>query len=251
MSQTKVLTGDAVELIPSLGKFALVFADPPFNIGAGYANYNDARPDFDSWLLSWINACWEACDGVLCLHGPDDLADQYLYAARVFGMPRVTWIQWHYRFGQCSRTNWIDSRCHCLVFGREQYVWNPDDVLVDSDRVKYGDPRVHDTDRGGKRLPGTVWGVPSDGPHWGRIQGNNAERMPGRPNQLPEKYLERLIRAYTNEGDRVLDPFGGTGTTAVVCRALNRECVTIDIDPDAVDTINERLVRGAVRVRSA
>jgi site-specific DNA-methyltransferase (adenine-specific) len=98
------------------------------------------------------------------------------------------------------------------------------------------------------RLPGTVWGVPSDGQYWGRVQGNNKERSPGHPNQLPEVYLERLIRAYTNPGDKVLDPFGGSGTTAVVAQALGRDCTTIDISMGNCKSIEARLQKGAVRI---
>jgi DNA modification methylase len=102
----------------------------------------------------------------------------------------------------------------------------------------------------GKRLPGTVWGVPSDGSNWGRVQGNNTERRAQHPNQLPEVYLERLIRAYTNPGDRILDPFGGSGTTAVVAKALGRRCDTIEISEGSCLSILERLKAGAVRVRN-
>ncbi len=70
----------------------------------------------------------------------------------------------------------------------------------------------------------------------------------GHPNQLPEVYLERLLRAYTNPGDRVCDPFGGSGTTAVVADALGRDCVTCDISPENCESILERLKLGAIRV---
>ena len=166
-------------------------------------------------------------------------------------MPRIAWINWHFRFGECTRANWINARCHCLIFAKNAatYTWNPDAVLVESDRVKYGDKRIHDSENGGSRLPGTVWGVPSDGPNWGRVQGDNKERVKSCPNQLPEVYLERLILAYTNEGDHVCDPFGGSGTTAVVCQALGRNCVTFDISGANVNEIRRRLKRGSVRVK--
>jgi DNA modification methylase len=80
------------------------------------------------------------------------------------------------------------------------------------------------------------------------VQGNNAERRQGHPNQLPEVYLQRLILAYTNPGDRILDPFGGSGTTAVVADALGRDCVTCDVSEHNVASIRDRLQKGAVRV---
>lgn len=246
---TTILHGDCCEIIPTLGKFDFVFADPPFNIGHKYSGYEDRRDDFTDFTQRWIDVCWQACDGVLALHGPDDLAEAYLIAARRLGMRRIAWVNWHYRFGQCSRSNWIDARCHCLLFAKhDQHTWNPDDVLVESDRVKYGDRRIHDTDNGGKRLPGTVWGCPSDGPFWGRVQGNSSERRPGHPNQLPEVYLARLLLAYTNKGDRVLDPFAGSGTTATVADALGRHCITIDVSAANVESVRQRVRDGAARV---
>ena len=271
----EVLCGDCREVIPKQGLFDLIFCDPPFNIGQAYQGYYDKREptEFEAFTSEWIAACWAALkpNGVLILHGPDDLADMYLFNARLLKMKRRTWINWRYGFGQCSRSNWVDARCHAIVYVKgPDFTWNPDDVLIVSDRVKYGDKRVNETERGGKRLPGTVWGIPSDGvewmlpaewqglydvipgdgKNWGRVVGNSAERVPDRPNQLPEVYLERLIRAYTNPGDRILDPFCGTGTTAVVADALGRDCVTIDVTAEAVFAACERLKRGAVRIKT-
>lgn len=245
-----VLHGDCCELVPTLGKFDFIFADPPFNIGHEYNGYDDRRDDYAEFTAQWIETCWSACDGVMALHGPDDLMELYLGAARRLGMRRIAWVQWHYRFGQCGRSNWIDARCHCLIFAKhEAHTWNPDDVLVESDRASvYGDKRIHDHANGGKRLPGTIWGIPSDGSYWGRVQGTNKERRGDHPNQLPEVYMERLIRAYTNERDLILDPFAGSGTTAVVAEALNRKCVTMDISKPNCESVAERIERGAIRV---
>lgn len=246
--QYTVIHGDCLAVLPTLGQFRLVFADPPFNIGVGYCNYSDKRVDYLDWCLDWIKLCWERTDGVLCLHGPDDLAEIYLYAARQFGMTRISWVNWHYRFGVCQRRNWIGTRCHCLIFARNGYTWNPNAVLVPSDRATvYNDPRVNDSERGGSWLPGTIWGIPSDGPNWGRVQGNNRERRPLHPNQLPEVYLERLILAYTSAGDTVLDSFGGSGTTATVACALSRIPTTIELSQAYCVSIEERIKGGMIR----
>ena len=253
----RVLCGNCLDLIPTLGQFDFIFADPPFNLDHDYIGFKDMLPrgKYVEFTRNWIDVCIGALaqDGVLAMHGNDDLAMLYLHmTAGSNDLQRIAWVNWHYRFGQCGRGNWIDARCHCLIFTnsrKKRYTWNPEDVLVDSDRAAvYGDKRIHDTERGGKRLPGTIWGIPSDGPYWGRVQGNSEERREHSPNQLPEVYLARLIRAYTNPGDRVMDPFGGSGTTVVVCQALGRECVTMDLVPATVDSIKDRLRKGAVRV---
>jgi len=248
--EVAVICGDCREIVPKIGKFDLVFGDPPFNIGQNYLGYIDTRDDYATFTADWVAMCWAACDGVLALHGPDDLVAYYLNAARDLGMRRIAWVNWHYRFGQCRSTNWIDARCHCLIFAKHSsWTWNPDAVLVESDRAsKYADKRITLSPRRGFRVPGTVWGVPSDGEYWGRVQGNSTERRANHPNQLPEVYLERLIRAYTNPGDRVLDPFAGSGTTAVVAQALRRRCVTVDISQASCESVRCRLEKGAVRI---
>jgi DNA modification methylase len=242
----EVLCGNSIKLVPTLGKFDFIFADPPFNIGQ---QYNDSRADFSKFTRRWIEVCWDALRsrGVLALHGNDSLAAMYVRTAARLKMRRVAWVIWHYRFGQCGRSNWINAHCHCLIFAKSRnHTWNAKSVLVPSDRATiYADKRIHETESGGTRVPGTVWGVPSDGRNWGRVQGNNRERRKGHPNQLPEKYLRRLIRAYTNRGDRILDPFGGSGTTAVVAGALKRRCVTIDISEENCDSIRDRIKKGA------
>ena len=244
-----VLQGDCREIVPNLGQFSFIFADPPFNIDQAYVGYDDSDPEFERLLWEAVPRCWTACNGVMALHGPDALVEIYLQIQRSLGMRRIAWVNWHYRFGQCTRSNWIDARCHCLIYAKHNtYTWNPEDVLVESDRVTYGDKRVNETDRGGMRLPGTVFGVPSDGPYWGRVQGTSIERRASSPNQLPERYLERLIRAYTNPGDLVLDPFAGSGTTAAVAAALGRHCVTIDVSEATCAEVRDRVAGGAVRI---
>jgi DNA modification methylase len=63
----------------------------------------------------------------------------------------------------------------------------------------------------------------------------------GYSTQKPEALLRRIILATTDEGDTVLDPFLGSGTTAVVAAKLNREYIGIDINPRAIQITKERL----------
>lgn len=72
------------------------------------------------------------------------------------------------------------------------------------------------------------------------INSQARERL-GYPTQKPVALLERLIRASSNPGDLVLDPFCGCGTTIAAARSLDRQWIGIDIDAFAVDLIRERL----------
>src|SRR5204862_3506926 len=89
------------------------------------------------------------------------------------------------------------------------------------------------------------------GANWGRIQGNNKERRRNHQNQIPEVYLERVLRACSNEGDLVLDPFLGSGTTGTVARALKRRSIGIEYSERNAASAHERIKAGAIRLAPA
>lgn len=62
--------------------------------------------------------------------------------------------------------------------------------------------------------------------------------------EKPETLIEKLIRVHTNEGDIILDPFLGSGTTALVASQLNRNYVGIELDPNYVKIAKDRLNQG-------
>ena len=252
-AEERVLHGDCLNIMPTLPLFDFVFADPPFNIDQGYSEFTDKNPNYAKWTREWLDVAWARTRGVMAVHGPDSLVDILIPWAIERGIlkNRIAWLNWHYQFGQCTSSNWVDGRCHCLVFANnpKRYTWNPDTVRIPSLRAtEYNDHRVNDTENGGKKVPCTVWGIAVDGKYWGRVSGNSEERRKDHPNQLPEVYLARLINAYTNPGDLVLDPFGGSGTTMVVSEALKRICYTIETSQASCASIRERLRKGAVRV---
>ena len=149
--------------------------------------------------------------------------------------------QGDFRFGQCRNSSFIMSKVHALYFCKDPAArtWNPDEVLELSDRASvYGDPRTMAKENNkGMRVPMDVW----YGKYWGRIQGNNKERRHNHQNQIPEVYLERVIRSCSNEGDLVLDPFTGSGTTCTVARALGRRSIGIEYSPTIAESAWERI----------
>lgn len=72
------------------------------------------------------------------------------------------------------------------------------------------------------------------------VQGQSKERT-GYPTQKPLALLERIIRASSNPGDLILDPFCGCATTLVAARRLGRQWAGIDLSPLAIKLVNERI----------
>ncbi len=89
-----------------------------------------------------------------------------------------------------------------------------------------------------EEMPGTRFGNVRD--DISPINSQAQERL-GYPTQKPEALLERLIKASSNEGDTILDPFCGCGTAISVAQRLNRKWIGIDITHLAIGLIKSRL----------
>lgn len=270
----RVYVGDCRELLPRIpeaaaGQVDLVFADPPFNWRRAYDQWRDDMPEREylDFTYDWLDLCITALrpGGALWVNIPDDWAAEvacYL-KGRLDRKPcggkallsLVSWCIWHYRFGQNRTEQFISSKVHVFYFlkagqaadGRGR-TWNPKEVLELSDRrAIYFDPRTESKKDGmpaGHRLPMDVW----YGQYWGRVQGNNKERRGYHDNQLPEAYLERVIRATSNEGDLVMDPFLGSGTTGVVAHALKRRFIGTEFSDANAKSAFERMKAGPIRL---
>jgi site-specific DNA-methyltransferase (adenine-specific) len=261
----RVYVGDCREWLARLpvSAFDLIFADPPFNWKRDYDRHetghawDDARPDRDylDFTYTWLDLACErlAPHASLWVNIPDTWAAEivvHLKHARKLHL--VNWCVWHYRFGQNTRTRFINSKVHALYFMKDpdhpDRRWHPDAVAEVSDRrAIYGDPRTETKKEGwlepGHRVPMDVW----YGQYWGRIQGNNKERRHKHDNQLPEVYLGRVIRACSNEGDLVLDPFLGSGTTGTVARYLKRRFVGVEYSRANAEHAFDRIRNGPYR----
>jgi len=252
---TQVYVGDCRDVLanlPEKGQVDLVFADPPFNWDVPYDQWNDGMPraEYERFTFDWLDRCIEVLSptGSLWVNIPDDTAAEVVVHLKRRGLTMINWCIWHFRFGQHRDTSFIMSKVHVLYFCKEplERTWNPNDILETSDRASiYFDPRTQAKENNkGMRVPMDVW----YGQYWGRIQGNNKERRHHHHNQIPEVYLERVIRACSNEGDLVLDPFLGSGTTSTVARALNRRSIGVEYAQSNADCAWERIMSGPVRL---
>lgn len=256
---TRVYVGDCREVIPTVpecakGQVDLVFADPPFNWNRAYDKWDDRLPDAEylEFTYAWLDACIAALKptGSMWVNIPDTWAAEIVVHLKQSGLSMINWCVWHYRFGQNTSGRFINSKVHALYFAKDpaNRTWNEKEILEPSDRATtYFDPRTFTKSEGdaGMRVPLDVW----YGPYWGRIQGNNKERRPNHDNQLPEVYLERVIRATSNEGDLVMDPFLGSGTTCTVARELRRRSIGVEFSIDNAKSCWERIQNGPLRVR--
>jgi len=234
---TRLYVGDCRDVLASIpecvnSEVDLIFADPPFNWDVPYDGWKDGMPrrEYERFTYDWLDSCINALapHGSLWINIPDDTAAEIVMHLKRRGLTMINWCIWHYRFGQHRESSFISSKVHALYFAKDarNRIWNGNDILELSDRASiYADPRTMSKESNkGMRVPMDVW----YGKYWGRIQGNNKERRHNHHNQIPEVYLERVIKACSNVGGLVLDPFCGSGTTSTVARALGRRSITIE-----------------------
>jgi site-specific DNA-methyltransferase (adenine-specific) len=232
----KLIKGDCLTVIPDLGRFDCVFADPPDNLNLAYGEYGDNLPDtaylaqLEAWFLEstrhapivWFsfNARWTAQFGAIV---SKFLTEDWTYRPCVqvftFGQHNHHWL------GNNHRPLW------CIY--QNDATFHPDAIRVPSWRQLNGDKRADP--RG--RVPGDVF-------DFARVTGNSRQRRRWHPTQLHEELVERVVRFSTPDGGTVLDPFAGTGTTLRVCNRIGRRCVGIEIDSNYCEKIAAELNLG-------
>lgn len=214
----QIVTGDCRKIMARLPAESvdLVFADPPFNVGYSYDEYDDDkdRPTYLRFAAEWVLAAVRllAPTGSMFVAIGDDYVAEYKQLLTEAGLTLRNWIIWHYTFGPHQRKKFGRDHAHILYFTRHpaKFTFNADAIRVKSARQEQGDKRADP--RG--RVPGDVWQFP-------RLPGNARERL-GHPCQMPEAILERIILAASNPDEVVFDPFGGSGTTYAVAKRLGR-----------------------------
>jgi len=185
--------------------------------------------------------------GSLYLHC-DPTASHYLKLIldRIFGARSFrNEIAWSYKGG--GRSKKYFARKHDTIFfytKSNRWTFNYQDILVGRTNRTYftdDDGRRYWLKYGKKYYLKHEGKVPED--WWADIEplhGPYRERL-GYPTQKPLALLERIIRASSNEGEIVLDPFCGCGTALVAAQQLGRRWLGIDISSEAVELTSKRL----------
>jgi len=141
-------------------------------------------------------------------------------------------IIWAYDYGGKSKSRWPAQHDTILVYVKDpdNYYFNSEEV----DREPYMAPGLVTKEKVEKgKLPTDVW--------WHTIVSPTGKEKTGYPTQKPLGILRRIISASTKQGDRVLDFFAGSGTTAHAAWELKREFVVIDQNPESLKVIRQRL----------
>lgn len=240
--RNEIVQGDCISVLAGwdAGSVDLVFADPPYNIGYEYHDYEDRLPydRYVDWSEQWIAACARVLSptGSIYIAIGDEYAAEVRMILRKLGLELRNWIVWHYTFGQNCRQRFNRSHCHIFyaVKDPKQFTFNTKDpkLRVKSARqLQYNDKRANPKGK----LPDDTW-------TFSRVCGTFKERVGWHPCQMPEELLERVIRASSSPGDLVMDPFVGSGTTCAVAQRLGRDYTGAELSAEYVRRAQQRLI---------
>ncbi|MEO1999303.1 MAG: site-specific DNA-methyltransferase [Planctomycetaceae bacterium] len=260
VEQNTVHHGDCIEGMRRLpdGCIDLAFADPPFNIGYEYDEYQDnlESNSYLEWSREWMLEVVRVlkADGTFWLAiGDEYAAELKVLMQKELGLFCRSWVIWYYTFGVNCKNKFSRSHAHLfyMVKDRNQFTFNADDphIRVPSARqLVYGDKRANPSGR----LPDDTWILrPQDVPqsfapdedtwYFPRVNGTFKERKGWHGCQMPEQLLGRIIRACSLPQQTVLDPFAGSGTTLTAAKKLDRTYLGFELSAEYAQHNNERL----------
>ncbi|HJQ25454.1 MAG TPA: DNA methyltransferase [Blastocatellia bacterium] len=250
----ELYVGDATRWLRSLeaASVDLVFADPPYNLSKAEWDSFESQQQYVHWSLEWIEQAARVLKptGTLYVCGFSEiLADLKLPAFRFFQGCR--WLVWHYKNKANLGHDWGRSHESILHFRKsKQFTFNTDDVRIPygNHTLKYPEHPQAETSQYGKaeknrsRLwePHPKGAKPKDVLEIPTTCNGMHEKTP-HPTQKPEELLRKVILASSNPGDLVIDPFLGSGTTAVVAEQLHRRWKACDLSVEYCQWAAERI----------
>lgn len=270
IDKNQVYLGDNVHYLRKLSDESvnMIYLDPPFFTNKKHIGSKEERfYEFDDiWnsmsdYLDYLEIRFQEMKRVLKKDGSifvhiDKSASHYVKTLldSVFGMKNFrSEIIWNYKRWSNSKKGLLNNHQVILFYSKsDEFKFNQiytdysvttnlDQILQERIRDERG-KSVYKTDENGnevigkakKGVPlGDVWDIPFLNP--------KAKERVGYPTQKPILLLERIIELATNEGDIILDPFCGSGTTLVAAKLLNRDFIGIDKSETAVNLSWERL----------
>ena len=247
----RIYHADAFDLFPRIDDASvdLVVCDGPYGVtGNDWDRIADIQ-EFNLNLIRIFSAKLRE-GGVLYLFGKPDCIDFIDYRPFLKLHAKIVWYQpSRLAQGRTGYTNNYDIICY-FIKGVKPDTFNLDEVRVPQlvelehrlrcERVpsvvngRFGKTKFN---HNGKN-PGDVWGDIKQLTYKSR---ELVSREALNTIQKPEKLIERLVKASSNEGDLVLDPFAGVGTCPVVCRNLRRNFIGIERDHRYVEAARRRL----------
>lgn len=236
--ESMVILGDSLQIMKKIksNSINLIFADAPYNIGKNFGNNQDKWESvslYIDWCKQWIDECMRILknDGTMYfMTATQHMAFLDVYVSEKYNV--LSRIVWTYDSSGVQSKKLYGSLYEPILMInkdiKEKYTFNYKDILIEAPTgakrklidYRKDPPQLYNSEK----VPGNVW-------NFNRVR-FKMEEYENHPTQKPELLLERIIKASSNIGDIVLDPFSGSFTTCAVARKLGRYSIGIELNRD-------------------
>lgn len=237
---------EALKKIPA-ESFPLTITSPPYNIGK---EYEECLPlnQYLSWCVEWIQEIYRLTypSGAFWLNlGYTSIPG----SAKAIPIPYLLWdkipfyliqeIVWNYGAGVAGK-KFFSPRNEKILW----YVKDPNNYIFNLDEIRDPNVKYPNQKKNGKikvnplgKNPTDVWSFPKV------TSGKNraSKERTSHPAQFPIAVIDRIVKASSNPGDLILDPFLGSGTTAIAALTLNRSVIGFEIKPEYCEIAAQRI----------
>ena len=255
-----LLQGDMLRVLEQITDLSIdmIFADPPYNLsndgftcqGGRMVSVNKGEwdrskgPEADfEFHKTWITACHRKlrAGGTIWISGTYHSTYQCGVALQLGGWHVLNDIAW---FKPNASPN---LSCRMFTASHESLIWartsKKDKHVFNYEAMKFSSYHDKDVLKKEDKQMRSVWSI--------ALTKKSEKRHGKHPTQKPEALLERVILSSTNEGDIVLDPFCGSGTTGAVAVRHNRRFIGIDMDNEFLEDLTRPRIEDEIRAREA
>lgn len=233
-----IIHGDVLEGLAEIPDESvdLIFADPPYNIGKDFDGLieNWEEEAFLKWCYTWLDECYRVLKPTgtfYLMNSTENMPFLDIWCRKKFFIRSR--IIWSYDSSGVQAKKFFGSMYEpilMLVKDKNRYTFNSEDILVEAKTgakrglidYRKNPPQPYNT----KKVPGNVW-------EFSRVR-FKMEEYENHPTQKPESLLERIIKASSNSGDLILDPFSGSFSTSAVSNKLGRKSIGIEINEEYI-----------------
>lgn len=237
-SNSLAILGDSISVLKKMKSKSvqLIFADAPYNIGKNFGNNRDKWESIEAyidWCKTWIDECMRVLSDTGTMYFMT--ATQHMPYLDVFVSEKynvLCRIVWAYDSSGVQSKKIYGSLYEPILMinksKKDSYTFNYEDILVEAKTgakrklidYRKNPPQPYSTEK----VPGNVW-------DFNRVR-FKMDEYENHPTQKPEVLLERIIKASSNPGDVILDPFSGSYTTSAVAVRLGRIGVGIELNEE-------------------
>lgn len=252
-----LLQGDSFKLLKKIEPKSvdMIFADPPYflssggisckggkqvSVDKGEWDYSKTIEDKLKYHRKWIALCRDVLNDNGTIMISSTLHSVYAIgvALEMEGFSIINNIIWR-------KTNPAPNlACRCFTHSTETIIWARKQLTLKKKGKHYFDYDSMKEENGGKQMK-DVWEFNEPELFESSTTSRKEKKLGGHPTQKPIALLERLIKCSTKEGDLILDPFNGSGTTGVVAHRMNRKYIGIELNDEYNEISKRRFLEDA------